>query len=203
MIDNKNKVLFIHVPRTGGSVLEREYWGKYLSNDMTSQEFWTKCHPVRTALVIDGKHVTYKQYMESGLIKNIKDWKIFTIARNTFDLVWSNWYLVNGYKEQKNIPLISWKQYIHLLQTDPLERNRVNQSRYIEGSNNVDVIMYENLTQDVKRIVNLDIPCKFNARGYENRVSHYSEVYDERDIGVIKELYTEDIKRYNFTYDDR
>ena len=140
--------------------------------------------------------------MSGGLIEDLNEWHVFTIVRNTFDLVWSNWYLVNDYFRKINQPEIDWNEYMMRLQTIPHARDSINQSRFICGVDNVDIIMFENLTQDVKRVVNVDLPKKFNSNNYKDRQTHYTQAYNNQDIKLIKAMYAEDIERYKFTYGD-
>lgn len=206
MIDIKNKVLFIHVPRTGGSALESVYYKKFLRDEFTYQEFLNECvyfNHQRTFPGQLGKHWTYAQYLNSGLIEDVNEWHVLTIVRNTFDLVWSNWYLVNDHFRNTNQPEINWNQYMRRLQTSPNARDRINQSRYIREVEGVDIIAFENLTQDIKRVVGVDLTKKSNHDKYINRQTYYTQAYDDQDIELVKIMYAEDIERYKFTYDDR
>ena len=205
MIDVKNKVLFIHVPRTGGSALENAYYKEFLSDQITYDDFlneYVYFNHQKAFPGEPGKHWTYAEYSSAGLIEDVNEWHVFTIIRNTFDLVWSNWYLVNINLRRNNQPEFDWNEYIQQLRTRPALRDNINQSRYIYGADNVEIIMFENLTQDVKRVVNVDLPKIFNNDGYKDRQTHYTQSYDDRSIKLVKAIYAEDIERYKFTYDD-
>ena len=79
MIDLKNKLIFIHLERTGGTSIECIFTGR---------DWWGKKTPYLININYDNgleKHVTYE--LATTIYKNyINNYKIFTIIRHPIDL---------------------------------------------------------------------------------------------------------------------
>ena len=75
MIDHKNKIIFVHIPKTGGETITKMLWGVKLS-------------------LSTGKHLTIEQYREFG---NNEDYYSFSIVRNPYDRALSHYRFLKQY----------------------------------------------------------------------------------------------------------
>lgn len=89
MIDTKNKVLFIHVPRTAGSNFCNMYYDKVLKKDICLDLYYD--YVVGEASVL--KHLTFDEYKYLYRSHDINTYKQVGIVRNIFDLVVSVFYM--------------------------------------------------------------------------------------------------------------
>ena len=193
MIDNPNKFLFLHVPRTAGSELTNLYYHKHWKKHITQDRYLKKY----TCEYLFKKHRKFSDYVEDYQ-KDFSDYSIWTITRNTFDLVWSSWFLSK--KSYGELSFSEWIEWLHVNKHE--QGNRINQSLYVEGVKNLNIISYENLVSDLREKLDLHTIKKFNANKYKSRKSHYSLDYSNDDIEKVKEMYKEDIEKYSFEFHD-
>ena len=88
MIDLKNKTLFIHIPRTGGSEFCNQYYNYILSTSIDVDHY-------NDYLVGHGaasKHFTYGQYAQFYQFINLAVFNLVSIIRNIYELVVSSYF---------------------------------------------------------------------------------------------------------------
>ena len=123
MIDIKNKVLFIHIPRTNGSEFCNQYY-----NTMLHEHIDERLYDVY--IVGNGsahKHFTATEYKAYYFGEDVDNYKQICITRNIFDLVVSTFFQHihinhNGpayenwlKKENRQFSLDSWIDYLYML----------------------------------------------------------------------------------------
>lgn len=191
MIDHKNKILFIHVPKCAGSSIK--IWMKHISG---------KCFQ-------KGGHPTYDYYSKKY---NVQDYYKFTMVRNPYDRVVSAYcYLKKGGRgsrhdvaardELKDCTFLQFakkidhfkQKYIHFRE----------QMYFIKDVSNYDVIgrveNVEQLINTLRRDLNIthddQIP-NVNMTGHQQYKSYYDdEIYD-----IISHAYKNDLTTLNYEY---
>lgn len=196
-IYNKN-LLFIHIPKTGGTYIENKLkkYDKY--------NLFGYSNVFQSYL----QHFTYIQYIEI-LKKEINVYNKFTIIRNPYDRLYSAYkqkfnntsdpYLINMMKSY------DFKDFV-LNKLENLLINRHNnsyrgnithilpQTEFIKDCNNIKIILYENMNELTDYIAGFDINEQFE---YYNNNNTYIQQYDNDMVLKVNTLYNEDIELYN------
>lgn len=188
----QTKVLFIHIPRTGGTTL-CELLRHYLPE------------PVDLFLHHDGAHT-----MESGFFDQYADYLKFAFVRNPWDR-WVSWYALSCMSNMRQMDsTFSFAEFI-----DDYEAIRVrlgfensffyNQLDYIvdcQGKLVCDVIgRYENYASEVSRVFKrLGIHIgEIPALNRSMRTS-YHDYYDAQLQGKVAQLCQRDIDYFGYTF---
>ena len=219
MIDIKNKIIFLHIPRTGGSQFSNHYYNDVLSAHLPLEIYSKYC----TYGDFAAKHFRYKDY-KHFVGMGIKEYKTVSIVRNSYDLAVSNWRmhynLIETKSEKskefcKDFPsFVGWLEHQSRFQK-PWKSgflspyNSMKQMEYIEGSEGCAIIKYENSNQGVHEffLKNFGIETKLkrftndelrNRESYQNRKMNYSAYYDESLERRIRNLYREEIEYFDY-----
>jgi hypothetical protein len=193
-IDETNRRIFIHIPKTGGTTIEN------VLNIGDSQPFWGYCNIQKYSK----QH--YTTYDIKKLYPQYSDYMYFTVVRNPYDRLVS----VYNQKNQKTsdpwlVSFIGDSTYHEFLKNVKI---CVENKDYIGGSkihfrpmcdfvdSSVQIFYYENLNSDLKRL-DVDIP----NQTHKNYASFYK---NKEAIQLIQEIYSNDLKyfKYIFPYMD-
>lgn len=194
------KILFIHIPKTGGSSIE----SVIKPYDMGLREI-----------------IGHQSY--NDCIKFVEPDKVFTVVRNPWD--WrSSWYHYlkkdktgkeSGHKfECKQVSKQNFNEHIKwLLNTDKVNFTTTNyhgknyklfiksQSSYIDGCDDVDILRFENLENDFESFMSsIGLEIKLNLHINRSQYKNYKENYNLESINFIRELCIEDIKKFKYEY---
>jgi len=189
-----NKYVFLHIPRTGGSLIENKLREKY-SQDYSG---------------IDKMGLSKQHYMLDKLISN-KDKNnifVFTFVRNPFDRILSsylNWTINNTSDFDKYIDMVKIvvenKLYLY---KGAINTNDI--SHYIPmtsmiGNHKLDFIgKFENYENDIKKLSEISDMTNLNEIIINKRNIDYRTFYNERNKKIISELYKDDLKEFNYTF---
>ena len=212
MISHKHKFVFIQIPKTGTTSIERAL--KSHPNNLN-------CKYVHGNI---SKHFTHTEYLNNKILD--RGYFSFTFCRNPWDRLVSQFHFSGKkwwefYPElQKNIKF-TFENYIkelvikkpfsrHLytsrLHDDTWAVNDLDWSQYQFISPGVDFIgKYENLYSDWCTICNmLNIPLIdlgwSNNRKHKRKLSHYTEYYTEETRQIIAERYAKDIEYFGYKF---
>ena len=189
-----NKYVFLHIPRTGGTLIENKLREKY------SQDYYG----------IDKMGLSKQHYMLDKLISN-KDKNnifVFTFVRNPFDRILSsylNWTINNTPNFDKYIDMVKKvvenKLYLY---KGAINTNDI--SHYIPmtsmiGNHKLDFIgKFENYENDIKKLSEISDMANLNEIIIKKRNIDYRTFYNERNKKIISELYKDDLKEFNYTF---
>lgn len=220
MIDTKNKIIFIHIPRTGGSQFSNHYYNDVLSAHLPVEIYSKYC----TYGDFDAKHFRYKDY-KHFVGPKIKEYKLVTVVRNTYDLAVSNWMMhfnaIETKSEKskefcKDFPsFVCWLEHQkeagnkHPSWTFLSPYNSMKQLEYIEGSEDCEIIKYEDYDNGVRKFFreNFGIETKLKRltreqlqkkESYKNRKTNYSIYYDSDLRKRIENLYRKEIEYFDY-----
>lgn len=196
---NNKKILFLHIPKTGGSSIDTVLKKYSIDNHLTI-----------------GGHPSYSD------IKNLIDVDIvFTVVRNTWD--WrASWYHYllkdvndHGHKYEYNkIKGLTFKEHLKWLEKEPIENltssiyNGIEsklfikpQSHFIMGCDNIKILRFENLKSDFEGYMKeLGLEIKLNLHIRKSSNDNYKDEYDTETIKIVKDIWEEDIKVFGYEY---
>jgi len=210
------KVLFIHVPRTGGSSIDR-----YLRKAVDYQNLADEGQPVliHDKHWINAKHISIGSLMARGVFDRRWLNSRFKVAfvRNPWDRLVSTFFLLRRVRlrprvsRKSNDSLCDFKTFVETVYSGrhvhPISHRNVHD--WNRANPQVDwlrwgvdfVGRYENLREDWKRL------CKITNTPYEplpkentTNHGHYTTYYDDRLCEMAAEVYREDIETFGYEF---
>jgi hypothetical protein len=201
--NNKINLLFIHIPKTGGSSLEKYFNVKFniplnknsLMSTEDIREFSDK-HEINSSL----QHLTYNTIIKYKDFFKIDETniKIITIVRNPYDKLMSDLFYL------KKINISSTKEEVYEKIKIYLQENYDNhitpQYKFITNDNEnlIDDIMIlhtETLNDDMLKLGYKDFNIKMNMNP---NVVNYQDYLNEDSIKLINEIYKKDFEILNY-----
>jgi len=199
-------ILFIHIPKAGGSSVEKYLEKKYsikLNNSSLygfPDEDFKKQHKIISEYPL--QHYTYNDIYDARDSFNVKfnDAKIFAVVRNPYARLISDLFffsLIKSTTDKNEIPRII-RRYI----VRNKENHSIPQCRYITDKNgylikNITILRMESLKEDMIRYGYTD----FNV--FDNKNTRFSsDKYDEfltpDVIKLVNFFYEEDFKYFDY-----
>ena len=194
MINHKYKFIFVHIPKTGGTSIEKYFLG---SADVGKKKI--------------NKHKRVGEYIKHDT-KLFESYFTFSFVRNPYDFLVSYYIfrmkMING--ELGRVERFMRRQYKNSNFRDWVIHNFYNDSRVIshidflsyESKIKVDFIgKFENLQEDFKIICNkIGIESKILPHTNKTRHRHYTEYYDEETKKIVAEKYAKDIEYFGYEF---
>ncbi len=199
-LDLENKLLFIHIPKTGGSSIEQALgMAKFEGPDdqLTAVKkgslIMTKSKTL-SLVTKNTQHFTYRELcLETG--HDYKDFRIFTVVRNPLDRIVSEFkYLkkIHGVRAPQDFS--SFLSYVkdNISNVNSLDGHLTPMVEYIKGcEDRVKILRLENIDEDWKSISDVLLP-KVN-------VSEKQKVaLSKEDEVLVRDLYKEDYSKFNY-----
>jgi len=198
MINHQYKLIFLHIPRTGGTSIENAICGKD----------WFDVHAPSKHLTAHSAKKIYAEYWD----KYLK----FTFVRNPWDRMVSmlkyEWFYGVKINQEKKILLDDYFDKFKKVEYDErfFNANQFNDYKYIENSvylniigNNMDFIgKFENLQEDFERVCKLvGLPASklSHIEKSQNR-KKYQEYYTEETKNLIYNKFKKEIKQFNYLF---
>ena len=203
--ENENiNVLFIHIPKTGGTSLEHYFSSKFnipLNNKslycyICDKKLLNKNIEINTSL----QHLTYNQLVKYSKIFNINfnNIKIISIVRNPYERVVSDFFFL------KLITTNSTKEEVFNILNNYLVSNYDNhnipQYKFItddkgEIIQNIHILKTESLTNDMKNLGYIDFNLYKNVN---NKKLNYYNYLNNESIKIINNFYHLDFILFNY-----
>lgn len=142
----KNKFVFIHIPKTGGTSVEEEFKSRGDNPLFFSSEYFVNSH--------SPQHSTYDELNSWGLIPN--DFKIFAVIRHPYERFISEYnYRYDEFKE----PLKDFtKRFCGWFRNEhDWDNHHLSCSDFLQNSKNVEILRFENLKEDFKKLTGFDL----------------------------------------------
>ena len=213
MICRRRKIIFIHIPKTGGTSVENLFWplNKYKRSE---RNLWMGFkRPMFNKYQTGGlQHLTASLIKrEVGSREFAKCFK-FTFDRNPWDKVISQYLSMGKRKDLRGFVGMesgfSLKQYLDCIS----KRSHVQweeQYKFIEdvdGKSLVDWVgKFESISDDIdiiRSILDLDKGEKLPHVNKSSSRLHYSHYYDLESKEVVGEMYAKDISRFGYVYEN-
>lgn len=214
MIIEKYKILFVHIPRTGGTTI-----GNILNNDIYKNFLHNK--------TIKLEHKYYDNY-KNIIGDSIREYFVFSFVRNPYSRLFSFWrnccdanpkteYIFSCHKkntelslyiDQPNSPTI-FQKFVECLYNERNQLHLLGNTQYsMIHKNDANFIgKYENFNIDLKRVINLlnyHVRNKvfFNQSLHANKLSknihEYKSYYNSNTQKLVNTIYANDFVEFNY-----
>jgi hypothetical protein len=198
-------VLFIHIPKTGGSSIEEYLSYKYnIKLDNSSLYLFTQDKRLLNEnMKINSslQHLTYNQIVENRKVLNIHfdNIKIITIVRNPYERIVSDLFFNNLITKDtsKETVFDIINQY---LESDKYDNHNIPQHNFITNDNqeiipNIHILRTESLNNDMHHLGYTDFNLFSNAN--PNKVK-YADYLNNKSIEIINNFYHLDFILFNY-----
>ncbi len=198
MINHKHKLIFIHIPRTGGTSIERALCGRDWLNIHAPSKHLT----AHTAKKIYSEY--WDEYFKFTFVRNpwdrmvslLKYGQFYGVSLDIQDIIRSENYFMYFKKIEYD------KRYFNENQFNDF--NTINESVYqnIFGVEMDFIGKFENLEEDfseiclINNIINKKLPHVEKSHHRKN----YNQYYDSESIQLIEKKYNKDIKLFNYEF---
>lgn len=206
--NNNVNVLFIHIPKTGGSSVEY-YFSRKFNVPINSKSLFNALNPELKRYMLNHaslittvlQHMPYKVIFEYRKVFNINfnNIKIITIVRNPYERIISDLFYF------KKIAINSSKEEVYdIIQTyllsSELDNHNIHQHKFILDKNdkilsNIHILHTETLTNDMHNLGYTDFNHKDNVN--PNKVNYYDYLNTD-SIKLINDFYDLDFQFFNY-----
>jgi len=187
MILHQHKLIFIHIPKTGGTSIEYALTGKEKSQHKTISDFETEYPDL------------------------IKKYFKFTVVRNPWDrLVSGFFYYKSGGNQSKKDKAFAtkygcnFKSFVEQIDSFDSRHFLNKQLTYINigGINVMDrILRFETLSADFKKLaIKLNIQQITLNTLRQSKHKHYTEYYDDKTREIVAKKYAQDIEYFDYKY---
>ena len=192
-----DEILFLHIPRTGGTILEKRLKNKYKMKLFGRDQ----------GLGLSKQHYTANELISKNI--DINKLFSFTFVRNPFDRILSTYLngIINHTKSFddyidtiKNVVENKLYYKIWKINTSDISHYKP-QVELLENLNPDFIGRFENYENDIKILSKmhpkLNCLCELNIK---KRDIDYRKYYNERNRNIIEELYKDDLKKFNYEF---
>lgn len=198
-------VLFIHVPKTGGTSLESYFSSKFnislnnksLSNFIEDDQLLNENIEINSSL----QHITYNQIVKYSKIFNIDfdNIKIITIVRNPYERLVSDLFFLSLITSESTKEAVLDILHKYLV-SDKYDNHNIPQYKFITNDKgkiiqNIHILKTESLTNEMKNLGYNDFDVYTNVN--TNKVNYYNYLNNE-SFEIINKFYHLDFILFNY-----
>ena len=211
MIIHKKKIIFIHIPKTGGSAVTG-----FLKSNVNNTDFRSKVYDfTRFQSYKKGMHDTSLMVLNKIGVKHFKSYYKFCCVRNPYDLMvssfmWWQQYAIEHQVFKNHTDLISSMNFEQFMSSkyglhyiNEFNFNLENYYSDQRGNIIVDkIIKFENLEQDLRAVcketgIHIKVPLK---KVLQTKRKHYREYYDDKTIEIVSRRFKSTIDYFNYEF---
>lgn len=195
MICHNHKCIFIHIPRTAGTSIERSIIPEWT---------WTDFKKEKHILASTAKFL-YKDYWN--------DYFKFSFVRNPWDrmLSMSKYGDFYGCKvENDKINIDQYMQKYSRIEIDPRSKSAIENVEPIKNAVYLNILneeldfigRFENLQEDYSKVCSI-INCKNEIKHIEpnqKKFKHYTEYYNDETREIVAEKYAKDVEYFGYEF---
>ena len=191
MIDRKNKLIFIHLEKTGGTSIEIIF---------TSKLWWPMLNDYLLNIKYDKGHIKHisLKYAKEVYKQEFNSYKKFCIVRHPYTMYISKYYWMNMKSIKKGKRKITRKDIRKLIKQEKSRWRIKTLYDFLENKAEYDFVIYfENYKDDYYKMLK-----KFNLDINKYQLQH---IFKNNNKQIYKSLYLSEqakkiIKKYRLTY---
>lgn len=204
-VDKIRKIVYVHIPKTGGTAIEEALGLKKLQDF----EFWG----TRQDVDASKQHYSYEEMIKVN--PGISEWFTFVSIRNPWDRVLSGWSHHKKWKEEVG----EFDDFINLMKLNVFDKKNyfwldgyvTPQTYFLPKNRNFHILRFEKLQEDFTKMCEENIEFKgvdfflprLNGRFTATGVGrNYFEYYNSRQMSIVGELFREEINLFNYKFGD-
>ena len=208
MISHEHKCIFIHIPRTGGSSIEKFFTKKSCFNQSGSLEerdlYFGYSGPEIKHIVASTAKKLYADYWD--------DYFKFSFVRNPWDRMVSMAKYPEFYGCTINNESINVSEYLKKFPEIEIDERSLS-ANYVGKSLSNSVYLnlldepldfvgkFENLKQDIEFVCDkIGTPVRKFLHKIASDHKHYTEYYDEETKQIVAEVFAKDIEYFNYKF---
>jgi len=213
MICRKRKIIFVHIPKTGGTSVEDLFWpvNQYKRNE---RNLWMGFKsPMHNKYQTGGlQHLTASLIETEVGKKEFHDCFKFTFVRNPWDKSISQYLYIKKRKDLRDFIGMdlgyNFKQYLECIQKK-IHVQWEKQYKFIEDDSGKMLVnwigRFENISADVdvlRKLLNFNLHYKLPHVNKSHSRLHYSSYYDLESKEMVAQMYEQDILKYGYFFED-
>ena len=184
MIDHNHKMIFIHIPNTGGTSIEYA---------LTRKNWFRRFKYCKHISWIHAKNTygsVWDTYFKFSVIRNPWDWLV--AIHNTHKVL------------RSKVSVCPWEDYLRKPFLGKHEQKFAIQGKIIGPEMNF-ILRFENLQEDFNTlcIKNNIKPFELPKLSGNSERPHYSTFYTEEQMKIVQEVHKEDIEKYNYKFETK
>jgi hypothetical protein len=197
----KQKLIFIHIPRTGGTSIF--FNNTYIQFNTNFNEIETKLKhlDIKNFRFHSKSPFTHLAFTEYEKYTKTNKYKIFTIIRNPYDRIFS-YYKYHIYKLKINQEISSldseaekFNKYLNYFLKDKKYLTYKTQTSFLVNNDKVidpsiKIIKYENLNEEIKNLPRLNVSIDFISK---------KDIYIQENIEIVKKHFLEDFLNLGYS----
>jgi chondroitin 4-sulfotransferase 11 len=202
-ISDKYKVIFLHIPKTGGSSIEQ-----LLDIKESAENLLNRTKP-GDGMMSEPQHRTYDQLKQIVPATKFRTYTKFAFVRNPWDrLVSAYHYDKRGFKQFDDF--VKFVHHLYQTYNDKtiFSYPKFNTYRcshllpqYLFIGPDVTVYRFERFNQECRRIIyQLNIK-KLIPQKNSTQHRHYSRYYNSVTQNMVAQIYSRDIELFNYTFE--
>jgi hypothetical protein len=194
-------LLFIHIPKTGGTVIENQL--KYIYKESLFGLNISLLDPPYNKIYLQHQYYTTLYQFKNKLNINFDNIKIFSVVRNPYDRVISDlfwWRIIKKNFTSNQVYDVIKNQYLY---KNNLDNHNMPQYKFITDENcelikNIKLFKTETLNESNDELNNF---LGFNINIKETSVNKdYSEYLNTESISLINNFYKKDFELFNYKF---
>ena len=216
MIFFDKKVIFIHVPRCGGTTIERNLYfnefGKHFNHKKTYEKnlYMGFIDKYSNKYQLDGlQHLTFENIKKIYPIET-KNFYSFSFVRNPFSRaislfceIMSDRNILNEYMLINKD--ISFNFFLKLILKNP-HTHWMPASKFFNNKNLNFIGRFENYQKDLKKVFKKNklklYNKKFSPKSYNEKINYLSFYDNKENIELVNEIYQIDLNRFGYNFED-
>lgn len=214
---NENiNILFIHIPKTGGTSVEKYFSSKYdivLDNKSLYTMGLLKPLEINDKTINSSlQHLTYNTIMENKTYFNIDETtnlQIITIVRNPYERIISDLFFLKLIKiedtKEEVFNVIKEKYILNIEEYDnhPLPQYLFITDEKVNLINNITILHTENLNEEMIKLNFTDFDSHWydlnnNKENYSKKELNYYDYLNDESINFINSYYEKDFELFNY-----
>ena len=221
-IFEKPRILFLHIPKTGGTSVEQYFSNKYSTRLNSESLFGNSYNSVRRMVInkmkntiytislqhhtrISLQHYTWKMLQEHELIQNLTAYKIITIVRNPYNRIISELFYQKIITKDATPEIIYSKiyNYLHVPNNSDFDNHRIPQYKFLIDENEniikyVIILKTETLTSSMRKLGYTDFPEDKANASVSVSDSDIHEYLNTNSVNLINTYYQKDFEYFDY-----